>query len=86
MLTPTAGAASRATAKAVIPDHIPKADGHPARVRAAQQGDIMPETAESGRRVVTEDQPGQMPRVNTRVASIARIYDYWLGRCFRKTH
>jgi hypothetical protein len=28
---------------------------------------------------VTEDQSGQLPRVNTRVASIARIYDYWLG-------
>jgi hypothetical protein len=39
----------------------------------------MPETAESGRRVVTEDQPDQMPRINSRVATIARIYDYWLG-------
>jgi S-adenosyl methyltransferase len=39
----------------------------------------MPETAESGRLVVTEDQSGQMPRINSRVATIARIYDYWLG-------
>ena len=39
----------------------------------------MPETAGSGRRVVTEDQAGQLPRVNPRVASIARICDYWLG-------
>jgi S-adenosyl methyltransferase len=28
---------------------------------------------------VTEDQPGERPRFDTRVASIARIYDYWLG-------
>ncbi len=28
---------------------------------------------------MTEDQPGQPPRFDTSVASIARIYDYWLG-------
>jgi S-adenosyl methyltransferase len=28
---------------------------------------------------VTEEQPGQGPRFDTSVASIARIYDYWLG-------
>jgi S-adenosyl methyltransferase len=28
---------------------------------------------------VTQDQPGQAPRFDTSVASIARIYDYWLG-------
>ena len=28
---------------------------------------------------MTEDQPGQGPRFDTSVASIARIYDYWLG-------
>jgi hypothetical protein len=28
---------------------------------------------------VTEDQPGQRRRFDTSVASIARIYDYWLG-------
>ena len=28
---------------------------------------------------MTEDQPGQRPRFDTSVASIARIYDYWLG-------
>jgi hypothetical protein len=28
---------------------------------------------------VTKDQPGQAPRFDTSVASIARIYDYWLG-------
>jgi hypothetical protein len=28
---------------------------------------------------VTQDQPGQRPRIDTSVASIARIYDYWLG-------
>jgi len=28
---------------------------------------------------VTEEQPGSGPRIDTNVASIARIYDYWLG-------
>jgi hypothetical protein len=28
---------------------------------------------------VTQDQPGQRPQIDTSVASIARIYDYWLG-------
>jgi hypothetical protein len=28
---------------------------------------------------VTQDQPGQRPQLDTSVASIARIYDYWLG-------
>ena len=28
---------------------------------------------------MTQDQPDQMPRINSRVATIARIYDYWLG-------
>jgi len=28
---------------------------------------------------VTQDQPGQQPQLDTSVASIARIYDYWLG-------
>jgi hypothetical protein len=28
---------------------------------------------------VTKDQPGQRPQLDTSVASIARIYDYWLG-------
>jgi hypothetical protein len=28
---------------------------------------------------VTQEQPGQQPRLDTSVASIARIYDYWLG-------
>jgi hypothetical protein len=28
---------------------------------------------------VTQEQPGQRPRLDTSVASIARIYDYWLG-------
>jgi len=28
---------------------------------------------------VTQAQPGQLPQIDTRVASIARIYDYWLG-------
>jgi hypothetical protein len=28
---------------------------------------------------VTQDQPGQLPQIDTGVASIARIYDYWLG-------
>jgi S-adenosyl methyltransferase len=28
---------------------------------------------------VTQDQPGQAPSFDTGVASIARIYDYWLG-------
>jgi hypothetical protein len=28
---------------------------------------------------VTQDQPGQPPQIDTSVASIARIYDYWLG-------
>ena len=28
---------------------------------------------------MTEEQPGQGPRFDTSVASIARIYDYWLG-------
>jgi hypothetical protein len=28
---------------------------------------------------VTRDQPGQRPQVDASVASIARIYDYWLG-------
>jgi hypothetical protein len=28
---------------------------------------------------VTQDQPGQRPQLDTTVASIARIYDYWLG-------
>jgi S-adenosyl methyltransferase len=28
---------------------------------------------------VTQEQPGQDPRFDTSVASIARIYDYWLG-------
>jgi hypothetical protein len=28
---------------------------------------------------VTQDQPGQAPQIDTSVASIARIYDYWLG-------
>jgi hypothetical protein len=28
---------------------------------------------------VTQDQPGQRPQVDASVASIARIYDYWLG-------
>ena len=28
---------------------------------------------------VTQDQPGQGPQIDTSVASIARIYDYWLG-------
>jgi hypothetical protein len=28
---------------------------------------------------VTQDQPGQPPQIDTGVASIARIYDYWLG-------
>ena len=28
---------------------------------------------------VTQDQPGQLPQIDTSVASIARIYDYWLG-------
>jgi len=28
---------------------------------------------------MTHDQPGQTPRFDTSVASIARIYDYWLG-------
>ncbi len=28
---------------------------------------------------MTENQPGQRPRFDTSVASIARIYDYWLG-------
>ena len=28
---------------------------------------------------VTQDQPGQRPKIDASVASIARIYDYWLG-------
>ena len=28
---------------------------------------------------MTQAQPGQLPQIDTRVASIARIYDYWLG-------
>ena len=28
---------------------------------------------------VTQDQPGRQPQIDTSVASIARIYDYWLG-------
>ena len=28
---------------------------------------------------MTQDQPGQRPQFDTSVASIARIYDYWLG-------
>jgi hypothetical protein len=28
---------------------------------------------------VTQDEPGQPPQIDTTVASIARIYDYWLG-------
>ena len=28
---------------------------------------------------MTHDQPGQAPRFDTSVASIARVYDYWLG-------
>ena len=28
---------------------------------------------------LTQDQPGQRPQIDTSVASIARIYDYWLG-------
>ena len=28
---------------------------------------------------MTQDQPGQPPQIDTSVASIARIYDYWLG-------
>jgi hypothetical protein len=28
---------------------------------------------------VTQDQPGHRPRIDASVASIARIYDYWLG-------
>jgi hypothetical protein len=28
---------------------------------------------------VTQEQPGRRPRLDTSVASIARIYDYWLG-------
>jgi hypothetical protein len=28
---------------------------------------------------VTQDQPGRRPQIDTSVASIARIYDYWLG-------
>src|SRR5579862_9802474 len=28
---------------------------------------------------MTQDQPGQTPRFDTSVATIARIYDYWLG-------
>ena len=32
-----------------------------------------------GSNPVTQDQPGQRPQIDTSVASIARIYDYWLG-------
>ena len=32
-----------------------------------------------GSNPVTQDQPGQLPQIDTSVASIARIYDYWLG-------
>ena len=28
---------------------------------------------------MTQDQPDQPPQIDTSVASIARIYDYWLG-------
>jgi hypothetical protein len=28
---------------------------------------------------VSHDQPGQWPQIDTKTASIARIYDYWLG-------
>ena len=28
---------------------------------------------------MTQDQPGQQAQIDTSVASIARIYDYWLG-------
>jgi hypothetical protein len=28
---------------------------------------------------VTQDQPSQRPQIDSSVASIARIYDYWLG-------
>jgi S-adenosyl methyltransferase len=28
---------------------------------------------------VTQDRPGQVPQFDPSVASIARIYDYWLG-------
>ncbi len=38
-------------------------------------------TPDSGkaREYVTQEQPGRRPRLDTSVASIARIYDYWLG-------
>ena len=28
---------------------------------------------------MTQDRPGRRPQIDTSVASIARIYDYWLG-------
>ena len=28
---------------------------------------------------MAQDQPGRWPQIDTKTASIARIYDYWLG-------
>ena len=28
---------------------------------------------------MSQDQPGRWPQIDTKTASIARIYDYWLG-------